>query len=108
MQLKPYLYLLLLTFTFTFSCQNTATDTEPASAELSPEEARAKMVARADSLELDTEYELVPGDPLSHHASGFAKILCSAVFITGLDFDFAAENIGYKALALLMEAVPES
>jgi len=36
-----------------------------------------------------------PGDPLEHHTSGFAKIMCSAVFITGLDPDFAAENVGY-------------
>jgi len=43
----------------------------------------------------DTPYEPPPGDTLSLHASEFAKILCSAVFITGLDFDFAAENIGY-------------
>ncbi len=54
-----------------------------------------KMLVRADSFELDTPYEPPPGDTLSLHASGFAKILCSAVFITGLDFDFAAENIGY-------------
>jgi len=54
-----------------------------------------KMLARADSLELDTQYDPPPGDTLSLHASGFAKILCSAVFITGLDFEFAAENIGY-------------
>ena len=26
---------------------------------------------------------------------GFAKVMCSAVFITGLDPDFAAENVGY-------------
>jgi CubicO group peptidase (beta-lactamase class C family) len=50
---------------------------------------------RADSFELVTPYEVIPGDTLSFHASGFAKILCSAVFITGLDFEFAAENIGY-------------
>jgi CubicO group peptidase (beta-lactamase class C family) len=36
-----------------------------------------------------------PGDPLEHHTAGFAKIMCSAVFITGLDPDFAAENVGY-------------
>ena len=42
-----------------------------------------------------TPYESPPGDPLEHHAAGFAKILCSAVFITGLDVDFAAEAIGY-------------
>jgi CubicO group peptidase (beta-lactamase class C family) len=36
-----------------------------------------------------------PGDPLEHHASGFAKVMCSAVFVTGLQPDFAAENVGY-------------
>ena len=36
-----------------------------------------------------------PGDALEHHTAGFAKIMCSAVFITGLDPDFAAENVGY-------------
>jgi CubicO group peptidase (beta-lactamase class C family) len=58
-------------------------------------ESRDRMLVRADSLELESLYFAPPGDPLSHHASGFAKILCSAVFVTGLDFDFAAENIGY-------------
>ncbi len=53
------------------------------------------LLARADSLELVTEYVPPPGDSLEHHTAGFAKILCSAVFITGLDPDFAAENIGY-------------
>jgi hypothetical protein len=45
--------------------------------------------------ELDTPYVPPPGDALEHHTSGFAKIMCSAVFITGLDPDFAAENVGY-------------
>lgn len=53
------------------------------------------LIARAKSLELPTAYEPPPGDPLVHHTSGFAKIMCSAVFITGLDPDFAAENVGY-------------
>ncbi len=56
---------------------------------------RDRLIARADALELDTEYIAPPGDALEHHASGFAKTLCSAVFITGLDPDFAAENVGY-------------
>ena len=60
---------------------------------LDPEE--EALIARAKSLEMDTVYELPPGDALSHNTSGFAKILCSAIFITGLDADFAAENIGY-------------
>ena len=46
-------------------------------------------------MELKKESALPPGDPLEHHGSGFAKILCSAVFVTGLDAEFAAENIGY-------------
>jgi CubicO group peptidase (beta-lactamase class C family) len=54
-----------------------------------------KLLERANSLELDTPYNPPPGDADSHHASGFAKILCSAVFVSGLDFDFAAEAIGY-------------
>ena len=57
--------------------------------------AQGALIARAKSLELDTPYVPPPGDPLEHHASGFAKIMCSAVFITGLDPDFAAENVGY-------------
>jgi len=53
------------------------------------------MLARAAALELDTRYEAPPGDPLWHHTAGFAKTLCSAVFVTGLDPAFAAENVGY-------------
>jgi hypothetical protein len=61
-------------------------------ATLSP---RAELIARAKSLELDTPYVPPPGDPLDHHTAGFAKIMCSAVFITGLDPEFAGENVGY-------------
>src|SRR5438034_135753 len=56
---------------------------------------RQALLARAKALELSTPYVPPPGDPLEHHAAGFAKIMCSAVFITGLDPDFAAENVGY-------------
>jgi CubicO group peptidase (beta-lactamase class C family) len=56
---------------------------------------RSTLLARAKALELDTPYVPPPGDPLEHHASGFAKVMCSAVFITGLTPDFAAENVGY-------------
>ncbi len=56
---------------------------------------REALVKRAKSFELDTPYEPPPGTALEHHASGFAKVMCSAVFITGLDPDFAAENVGY-------------
>src|SRR5262245_50466981 len=60
-----------------------------------PYAARDSLLARAKSLELNTPYEPPPGDPLEHHAAGFVKIMCSAVFITGLDPEFAAENLGY-------------
>src|SRR5260370_9601701 len=56
---------------------------------------RDALIARAKSLELNTPYVPPPGDPLEHHTSGYGKIMCSAVFITGLDPDFAAENVGY-------------
>ncbi len=72
-----------------FACRSEAPVEDEA---LSPRDA---MLERAAALELDTEYVPPPGDALEHHTSGFAKILCSAVFITGLDADFAAENVGY-------------
>src|SRR5256884_7659465 len=60
-----------------------------------PSAAQGALIARAKSLELNTPYVPPPGDALEHHASGFAKIICSAVFVTGLDPDFAAESVGY-------------
>ncbi len=53
------------------------------------------LVARAKSFELSTPYVRPPGDPLAHHAAGYAKTMCSAVFITGLQPEFTAENVGY-------------
>ncbi len=52
------------------------------------------LIARAAALELDTEYVPPPGEALHHNTSGFAKTLCSAVFITGLDAQDAAANVG--------------
>ncbi len=40
-------------------------------------------------------YEAPPGDRLEHDAAGYARVMCNAVFLTGLDPDFAAENVGY-------------
>src|ERR1700740_2857457 len=60
-----------------------------------PQTVLNELLARAKSLELDTPYVPPPGDPLAHHAAGYAKIMCSAVFITGLTPDFAAENVGF-------------
>ncbi len=54
-----------------------------------------KMLSRAKQFDLKTPYKPLPGDPLSYHAAGYAKIMCSAVFITGLSPEFAAEHVGY-------------
>lgn len=54
-----------------------------------------RLIQRALEHELDTDYSPPPGDALSHHAAGFAKVLCSVVFVTGLEAEFVAENIGY-------------
>lgn len=74
------------------------------------DDAEAAMLARAAALELPTEYVPPPGDPLEHHTSGFAKILCSGVFITGLEPADAAENVGgftspFEARAAVVDTV---
>jgi CubicO group peptidase (beta-lactamase class C family) len=58
-------------------------------------EARPALIARAKALEMATPYVPPPGDPMEHHASGYAKIMCSSVFVSGLDPAFATENVGY-------------
>ena len=57
--------------------------------------APAALIARAKSLELDTPYVPPPGDRLELDAAGYATVVCSAVFVTGLDQDFAIENLGF-------------
>src|SRR5207237_8287610 len=56
---------------------------------------RDSLITRAKALELNTPYVPPPGTALEHHAAGFAQIMCSAVFINGLDPEFAAETVGY-------------
>ena len=82
-------------------CTEPPADTESATGKL-PEPAdpaipanTVEMIARANRLELDTAYVAPPGDPDMHHTMGFARTMCSGVFISGLDPDFAAENIGF-------------
>lgn len=62
---------------------------------INAQDLRAKLIARAAQFDLKTPYKGPPGDALSHNTSGYAKIMCSAVFITGLKPEFAAENVGY-------------
>ncbi len=52
------------------------------------------LLARGHSLELDTRWVPPPGEALTHHTGGFAKVLCSALFITGLEEDDAVSNVG--------------
>ena len=40
-------------------------------------------------------YEPPPGDRFQHEAAGYARVMCNAVFLTGLDLDFATENVGF-------------
>ena len=55
----------------------------------------AAIAARGDSLMLPGRYVPPPGSPIEHHTAGFAKTLCSAVFVTGLDPSDAAANVGF-------------
>ena len=75
--------------------QQSTAAAKPAMSASNPEPSPAALIERAKALELNTPYVAPPGDALVHHAAGFAKVMCSAVFITGLDPDFAAENVGY-------------
>jgi len=45
--------------------------------------------------ELPTTWQVPPGDRLEHETAGFAKILCSAIFITGRDLKTAADEDGF-------------
>jgi CubicO group peptidase (beta-lactamase class C family) len=94
MKVRRFPAILLLNTVTTFvAAQQPAA--KPAAPAPPPASARDALIARAKSLELNTPYVPPPGDPLEHNTAGFAQIMCSAVFITGLDPDFAAENVGY-------------
>jgi CubicO group peptidase (beta-lactamase class C family) len=51
--------------------------------------------APAWAREPSSQWQVPPGDPLEHSAAGFAKILCSAVFITGRDLATAIAEDGF-------------
>jgi CubicO group peptidase (beta-lactamase class C family) len=51
--------------------------------------------AAQQSPELPTAWQVPPGDRLEHETAGFAKILCSAIFITGRDLATAADEDGF-------------
>jgi curli biogenesis system outer membrane secretion channel CsgG len=58
----------------------------------SQDAARKALLERAKQLELNTPYVPPPGEAIEHYASGYAKIMCSSVFITGLTPEFARER----------------
>lgn len=55
----------------------------------------APIVQRSRQLDLGGTFDIPPGDPLSHFGAGFAKVLASNIFLTGLEPSFAAQNVGY-------------
>ena len=60
-----------------------------------PADPRAALIARGKEFELPGTWSAPPGNALEHHTAGFAKTLCSAVFLTGLDPKDAAANVGF-------------
>ncbi|HWH48177.1 MAG TPA: serine hydrolase [Burkholderiales bacterium] len=45
--------------------------------------------------EYPSAWEVPPGDPVEHMTAGFAKVLCSALFITGRDLQTATDEDGF-------------
>jgi len=81
---------IVLLSTLALSAQAAEIEPEPPVSDGSAE----SMNARADYFRLDNDYVPPPGEALHHYTAGYAKILCSAVFITGLDPEDAAANVG--------------
>jgi CubicO group peptidase (beta-lactamase class C family) len=57
--------------------------------------ALASAAVAGPPAELPTLWEQPPGDPLEHETAGFAKILCSAIFISGRPPDRAKKDDGF-------------
>lgn len=55
---------------------------------------RDAMFARAKAAEISNAWSPPPGDPLSHFTVAYAKLMCSAVFVSGFDPDFARATLG--------------
>jgi CubicO group peptidase (beta-lactamase class C family) len=77
------------------AAKDAVSSSTPTLAPPTPPPSNESLLARARPFELDTRYEPPPGDPLEHNTSGYAKTMCSAVFITGLEPAVAAESVGY-------------
>ena len=53
------------------------------------------VLARARELDMGGAFEMPPGDPITHFGAGFAKIMASNVFLSGLEPEFVSEHAGY-------------
>lgn len=56
--------------------------------------AREAMFARAKAAEISDAWTPPPGEPLAHFTVAYAKLMCSAVFVSGMDPDFARQTLG--------------
>ena len=90
---RPGAPALLLFFLVSAACAPEASESDSGSPDA--EEGEVDLIARAAGLELPGEWEPPPGEAINHYTAAFAKILCSNVFLTGLDPAFAAEATGY-------------
>ncbi|NBW75790.1 MAG: class C beta-lactamase-related serine hydrolase [Sphingomonadaceae bacterium] len=55
---------------------------------------REAMLARAKAAEISDAWTPAPGEPLSHFTVAYAKLMCSAVFVSGMDPEFARTTLG--------------
>lgn len=65
-----------------------------AAAQAQTEAEREAMFARAKAAEISDAWTPPPGEPLAHVTVAYAKLLCSAVFVSGMDPDFARQTMG--------------
>ncbi len=63
-------------------------------AQTQTEAARQAMLARAQAAEISDAWVPPPGDPITHFTAAYAKLMCSAVFVSGFDSDFARSTLG--------------
>ena len=55
---------------------------------------REAMLARAKTAEISNTWTPAPGASLSHFTVAYAKLMCSAVFVSGMDPSFAQATLG--------------
>lgn len=66
----------------------------PAAAQGAPPQLTDAQLARANAAELAGAWRPPPGEPLAHYAAGYAKQMCSGVFISGMTPAFVDVTLG--------------